>query len=240
MKKISLKLVFCCALSSQVIFAAQLDNGLREGKNDFVLTSPIISLVDGTFYGVDGQVFLLIMKNRREIRSRIYGTVENTGKPNAKKIGLYNFAGKKYSLVDLVAIEFELENNKFKYSNIEFQEKKKALLDCLERAKEDFITITNAYTKGINSIKDHMLVLIEEFCQKNGIINESMLLKWGEIEAGQEERLIRQKFVTFKDFTQFCIDTADFLEVFARSCPKGEILFGKMIEEAKKKKASSR
>lgn len=239
MKKIVLPLFVCYALSSKVSCTV-FDNGLRESNNDFVLTSPIIKFVDGTFYGVDGQVFLLIMKNRREIKSRVYGVAENARKADSKKIGIYDFAGKKCSLVDLVNIEVELENNKSNYTPKEFQDKKNALLDCLRIAKEDIISITSAYTTGINSIKDHMLALIEEFCQKKGIIKESLLLKWGEIEAGQEEDLIRSKFLTFKDFTQFCIDTADFLEVFARSCPKGELLFNKMVEEAKKKKATVR
>jgi hypothetical protein len=206
------------------------DTGLlRESKNEFILESAMISFVDGKSYGVSGDVFGLMLQNRREIRKRLYGFADSakgeaavkTGKEDAKRVGMYDFCGSKYCLIDLVQIE---SKNK--------KENKEALLCCLETAKEDFISITKNYVRGVNAIKDYLLTLIEEFCQKKGI-EECFLLRWGECEAGQEEAIIRNEIVTFKEFSQFCIDLSDFLEVLAKSCPKGKALFVEMVKKAK-------
>jgi len=227
-----------CALSSKVAFTAGPDSSLRESKNNFAFKSSIIKFVDGASFGVDGQVFLLVMKNRKALRDRVYGVVGTTEvKSENKRTGMYDFDGKKCNLIDLVNIESELEKNKSRYSQEEFNAMKGALSACLEGAKEDFISTTRAYVNGVNGIKVHLLTLIEEFCNKKGI-KECFLLKWGECEAGQEELIIRKEILNFKDFAQFCVDLADFLEILARSCPKGESLFNKMVEEAKKRKGA--
>lgn len=228
MKNIGFCLAISCVLSSQVICAS----GLRENKNDFKLESVVLGCVDGMPWGVDAEVYKLLMVVRKEIRDRVHGKIDTKAKVDlnkkeaVKKIGTFDFCGKKLCLIDLVAIEDELESNKSNYSQKEFQEIKSALSLCLQEAKDDFISITRGYVKGVNGVKVHIFTLIGEFCEKNGI-KECFLLKWGETEAGQEEVIIRNDVVSFNFFTQFCIDLADFLEVLAKSCPEGKKKFMK-------------
>lgn len=228
MKNIGFCLAIGFALSSQVVFA----HGLRESENNFKLESVVIECVDGMPWGVDADTYKLLMVVRKEIRDRIHGRIDTSVKADpkkkeaVKKIGVYDFGGKKLCLMELVEIEDELEKNKLKYSQKEFQEIKSALYACLEIAKEDFISATRGYVKGVNGVKVHIFTLIGEFCEKKGI-KECFLLKWGETEAGQEEIIIKSDVVSFNFFTQFCIDLADFLEVLAKSCPEGKKKFMK-------------
>lgn len=199
----------------------------KESKNDFKLESPMISMVDGKSYGVDAQVFALMLQIRREIRKSLFGLVEE-GKTDSKRAGTYDFFGKKYCLSELAEIEVSIKATDKNYKEI-----KDALTACLEKAKEDLISTTRVYVKGINNIKDPLLTLVEEFCDKKGLEN-SYLLKWGEAESGQEETMVRTQLKTLVDFGQFCIDFTDFLEVLAKSCPKGKTLFIDAMKKSKK------
>jgi len=184
-------------------------------------------MVDGKSYGVDASVFGLMLQIRREIRKSLFGLSED-GKADGKRTGLYDFFGKKYSIAELAEIEFCLKD-----SDKDFKAKQVALNACLEKVKEDLISITRGYVRGINNIKDPLLTLVEEFCEKKGV-SDSYLLKWGEAESGQEEAMVRTQLKTLTDFGQFCIDFTDFLEVLARSCPKGKALFVDAVKKSKK------
>lgn len=232
---------------------------LRESISDFKFESKLLTFVDGKPHGVDGDVFGLLLKNRREIGKRLFGFADPSKgiAEDQKKAGMYDFCGNKYCIIDLVNIENEneikyvnsireLEENRSRYNDVgfakekervkrEYDQAKEIINTCLKLVKEDLISITKSYVDGVNRIKTPILGLIEEFCDKKGI-NQCFLLRWGETEAGQEEDAIRKEVLTFGDFAQFCIDLRDFLEVLARSCPKGRALFEDMIKKSQANK----
>ncbi|MFC1842734.1 hypothetical protein ACFLYU_03700 [Candidatus Dependentiae bacterium] len=250
------KVVLCSIISSicfsSSIFAVADERAKKAGKS-FLLESPMIPVVDGKSYGVHGRVFGLILQNRREIRKRLYGVPAKNG----GRIGMFQLGDNRCCLVELGRIESEneaeylsklnyLESNRLKYAADEWQEEKDAiekeyrgtkaqLEEVLDEAKEDFINFTQDYLEGINGVKEPVLVLVEEFCEKKGI-EWCFLLHWGGAEAGAEHEMIRQDIKTIKEFTGFCRDLSDFLEVLAKSCPKGKQLFIDIVKKAKQAK----
>jgi len=239
-KKIILSLSIFCLILNSSSFAS----------DGIILESPILEFIDGKSFGMNANTFGLVLQNRRELRKRLYG-IPTKG----KKVGMYTFEARQYSLVELTKIESEieahyyseksrLEKTRSQYSKAAwkqeaikvkqvYKKRKEALQKVLQIVKEDFIHFTQAYVQGIRNIKEPTLLLIEEFCEKKGL-KRCLLLKWGEVPAGKEEDMLRSDVTTFKEFTEFCEDITFFLEVLAKSCPKAREQFKNMIKKAKK------
>jgi len=192
-------------------------NFCKEEK--IILESPLLSLIDGKTFGVSAVSFGLMLKQRLELRRRIYGVMQENG----KRIGFFEFEGKKVTLLDLCEIESHVGEDSVK---------KDALRKLLDSAKDDFMAISDKYAQAIRSIKEPLLGLLEEFVEKKGL-KHCFLITWGSITAQEEEDAIRSELKDFKDFTKFYIELADFLEVLANSCPKGKRLFVEMVKKAR-------
>ncbi|MCK5632768.1 hypothetical protein KAH94_03400 [bacterium] len=218
-----------------------------------ILKNPILNLIDGKSYAIDGKVFGLILQVRRELRKRVLGVKSDNG----QFIGIYELNGEQHSITELVMLEAQLDatyytelsvlekkkNNGSQEEyvqtvqeiNEKYQERRKQLNDLLDFAKEDFLEITKGYADNIRPFKDQILVLILESCQKHG--KEScFLLKWSEESDGNEGKFLRAEIITFKGLQDFCTDLANYLEDMAYSCPKGKQLFIDMIKQAKEQK----
>jgi len=242
MKKFILIFSLCCLyFNSGVIFAAEI-----------TLESPMLDFIDGKSFGMNAESFGLVLQNRREIRKRLFGIPAKSG----RRVGMYTFEGRHYSLVELAKIESEieaqyyaekskLEKSKTKYASVDYKaefdtiekqykERKQELKEALIAAKEDFVSFTRGYMEAVGGIKEPLLVLIEEFCEKKGL-NRCMLLKWGSVAAGAEEAFIMTNCNTFKEFSKFCEDLTSFLEIIARNCPKAKRQFVDLIKKAKKR-----
>lgn len=223
--------------------------GASVSAETFVLDSPLIDLLDGKSYAIDGDVYHLMIKMRRIVRQLLYGTQNELG----QLIGSCEFDGQMYSIVELVIIEQqnerefisrteELNATKHQYSqdawdlavqeaHDRYENKKARLRAALEKVKEEFLIMTAPYM-GFMRFKDPILGLIQESCKHRDNKN-CFLLKWGEEQAGQEGTLMRREIITFKVFEKFCIDLTDYLGDMAESCPKAKKMF---IEILKKKK----
>lgn len=216
---------------------------------NYVLNSPLIDLLDGKSFAIDGEVFHLMIQMRRKVRQILFGSQNEAGQLQ----GSCEFDGQFYSVTELVIIESqceyeyrsrvdELNANKDKYTSAEWQQamddaqtqydaKKRRIRLVLEKAKEDFLTMTAPFM-GCMRFKEPLLGLIQESCNLRHNKN-CFLLKWGEEPTGQEGILLRKDLVTFKDFEKFCVDLTDYLGDMAESCPKAKKMF---IEILKKKK----
>ncbi|MFC1841770.1 hypothetical protein ACFLYA_01740 [Candidatus Dependentiae bacterium] len=195
-------------------------------KSKFVLESSMLKALDGS--GIGGKSFGLMLQNRREIRKRVYGVQDETG----NRVGMYEFEGDPYCLLELAQIEHEIENSPH---DQDCEERMVRLQEVLEIAKEDFLNFTIGYIESIGGVKGLLMPLLEEFCEKRGL-ERCLLLRWGQVDSGDEGEVIRNEVLTCKDFTGFCIDLADFLEVLARSCPRGKALFVEMVKKSKRNK----
>jgi len=208
MKK-TLFLATTCALLAQ---------GAAEAKH-IVLTSPILELIDGKSYALNGVVFGLLLQVRKEDREMMYGKKNADGNLE----GLYTFDGKKVCIIDLVEIEKEVHASGDQVRIV-------ALQKLLDEIKEDFIEVTQGYVTNIRPFKNQILVLIEESCKQHNK-TDSFLLKWADELDGEEGKMLREDILNFEDFKQFCFDLATYLEDMAYSCPKAKKLFLEMIKQ---------
>jgi len=249
MKYIFFIFIFCILFVCPIFYSKELN--ILEYKSQAIITleSPMIDLMDGKSFAIDGEVFGLMLQVRREVRKRLFGISAQNG----KLIGMYRFRGDNCSLVDLSKIENECERefiekkenlttNKDSYSpedwekehnkvKQEYLEEKSALGDSLEEAKKDFINITASYVEGARGTKDQLLLLIKESCCKRGR-KDCFILRWGETQEGNETEILKSDMTTFRDFTQFCFDLSNFLEDLARSCPKAQKQFIDLIKKS--------
>jgi len=189
-----------------------LGQGVGQAKH-VILKSPILPLIDGKSYALNGVVFGLILQVRKEVREMLFG-VMNTEK---ELVGLYLFDGKYYSITELTQIEQEI------YESGD-QQKITELKKLLAQIKEDFLEITKGYVENIRSFKNQIVGLLEESCKAHDR-PDSFLLKWGEELDGDEGQLLREEILNFKDFERFCLDLATYLEDMAYSCTKAKALF---------------
>lgn len=222
-------------------------------EESVVLASPMLDLIDGKSFAINGEVYGLILQVRREVRKRLFGNRTQDG----QFVGIYEFDGQLYSVTELTILESqyeeefnsrldELEKTKNSYQDNEWQEAvqetehafeeiKKEMREVLEFAKEDFLEITSSYIGSCRGFKDQVMALIQESCDRRNNKN-CFLLKWGEEKEGKEGELMREEMVTFKGFETFCIDLTHYLEDMARSCPKGKKLFIELLKELRAQK----
>ena len=153
-----------------LILSAQ---GLHSKDQHIVLRSPIIDLIDGKSYAIDGEVFGLIIQVRREVRKRLYGIPQKNG----TFVGIYEFNGEKLSVAELTLLETQIDshyyaqrealersrnattekewNYQVKKLEAEYKERKKELLELLEFVKEDFLFFYSSGGKNTDSSVDH-------------------------------------------------------------------------------------
>jgi len=227
MKKTIIALTFSMILSQAA-----------SANNYVILESPMIGLIDGKSYAIDGEVFGLLLKVRKDIREILYGRKDGTG----AFVGLYEMDGELFSITELSLIEKQFEKtyeekqayieDKLELEELEhqYQIEKNKLYETVEYVKEEFLEVVAQYIDGIQSFKEHILILIKESCNKRGK-DSCFLLKWGEEKPGEDGKMLRAEINTFKGIENFCIDLANFLEDMARSCPKGKALFIEMIKQ---------
>lgn len=208
---------------------------VNDVKQPIVLVSPIMNVIDGKSFAINGNVFGLILKSRKAVRDRLFGIVADASKSESatKKIGHYEFDGKKYNLVELVEIEKE-SLEKSKCGDLAAKAKLDALKNVLNFAKEDFINITKEYLDSAKGMKGPLLIIIEEFHAKSGL-GEFFLLDWGKTTDGGEMDSMKKNVKSLNDLKVLFIEMEGFLEAMARSCPKGKKLFVEMVSASKQK-----
>jgi len=230
---------------------AEVSNNRNKARADIViLENPIIGLIDNKSFGVTPEVFGFILQCRRAANKRLFGVMRADG----TREGIYEFNGKKYCLVELAQIESEYEAEHLCKLNYlekncskdelaaekaviesDYREKTGSLRAVFEIARNDFIEITSAYLESARGMKDPLLIIIKEFCNKKGL-ETCFLLDWAETEEGGEIDSIKRNMSNFRDLARLCIDMTGFLEAMARSCPKAKAKFIEMVRRAREKK----
>lgn len=219
----------------------------------FILTSPLLPLIDGKSYAIDGEVFGLLLQVRRKIRILLFGVRNDNG----TYVGRYDFDGEKKSIVELSMIETQLEatyytqidqmeRDKDRYTSNEwaiemrqieqtYKKGKDELQQVLLVAENDFIKNTASYNQGVTGFKSQLIGLIRESCEFHGN-PDSFLLTWEENDVDDEGEMLKEELNTIKKFQAFCQDLVNFLEDMARSCTQAKQLFIEMIKKSKEKK----
>jgi len=220
-KKIVSVSVFCFIVG---LFAQDLN--AADHKEPVILKNALIDLVDGTSFGINANGFFLIVKSRHEVRKRLIGVFL----PDKTKVGFFDFEGKKYFLSELVELENQLASKNDAVSIARRAEMQK----LLNWAKEDFVKFTSEYMDSAKGMKKVLLGIMKEFYEKSGL-GKFFLLDWVIIPDGGEAESVRKSVKSFKDLQVLLTEMGGFLEAMARSCPKGEALFNKMVEAARHK-----
>jgi len=189
-----------------------------------ILNSPLLDFIDGKSYAINGKVYGLILQVRKEVREMLLGVFN----ANGQLIGLYLFNGKYVSISDLAKLEASIHASGDEKKITELQ-------NLLAKIKEDFLEVTKGYVENIKPFKNQILGLLKESCRAHNK-PKSFLLKWGEELDGDEGKLLREKITSFKEFEQFCIDLAGYLEDMAYSCVKAKALFIELIKQSRAEK----
>lgn len=209
-----------------------------------VLTSEIIHLIDGFQipWGIDANVIKLMLHVRREIKKIQFGEQTKNGQCE----GHYVFHDLNHSVRSLAILESKYEAEYYqklqeynkdpkKYHqelqdlNLWYNQIKQQLHTCLEIVKKEFEQKIAPFSKNAQGGKDQMLILMEESCKKRNR-SDCFLLRWGEVEEGNETKLMQEQIHTFKAMDQFCTDLVNFLEDLMTSCKKAWAQFKKLME----------
>jgi hypothetical protein len=236
MKTIKLTLLGLLALTS---------NFIQPKESGIILTSEIIHIVDGFQipWGIDANVIKLMLHVRREIKKIQFGEQTKDGQFE----GHYVFHDLHHSIRSLAILESKYEaeyyqkltefnknpslyHHELHDLNIWYNQIKQQLSVCLEIAKKEFEQKIASFSKNAQGGKDQMLILIEESCRKRNR-NDCFLLKWAEVEEGNETKLMHEQINTFKGMDQFCTDLVNFLEDLMNSCKKAWAQFKKLMEK---------
>lgn len=185
------------------------------------LEAEILEIVDDFQLGVNPDTVGMIMKLRRDINKRRFGSKTNVGVE-----GFYLFEGKKWTLQMLIELETQLMQ-----SNSAGDKKRLASLkEFFQTIKDEFIDLVKPFLADARGAKGQMVILITEWSIKANR-QDSQLLNWSATKEGEETTEIYSKLLTIKSFDQFCADLLYFLETLLRSCPKACAHFKQIMEQ---------
>jgi hypothetical protein len=175
----------------------------------------IAMFIDGYSFGIDGTMFGLMLKIRKQLLEMVAGK---------KGIGVFHYNGRAYTLEQLSELEQQYNDT---YNQSELKHLQKTLASVI-RDLNVHLTIYAELAKGV---KHYLLVFINESCQKHGR-KSSVLQNWAKIKEGHEAQQLKKDLVDLRTALQFCYDMVHFLEDMCDSCPKAQSQFKELIEKA--------
>jgi hypothetical protein len=192
-------------------------------QQKMMLESTVLKLVDGSFFNADR------IEDIRALQFHITNLLRGERTADGTRVGMYTLGDKKYNIRELLELEEQLleqtGGNKLKTPEV--------LRELLEKAKHDFITISNVHQGQAQIGKSFTAVLMEESCKKRNRL-DCLLLIWARAKTRKEEDEIFEKQVhTFKSFIIFLEDLFNFLTDLMNSCPKACELFRHRVEKFK-------
>lgn len=185
------------------------------------LEAEILEIVDDFPLGVNPDTVGMIMKLRRDLNKRRFGTKTTSGMD-----GFYVFEGKKWSLQMLIELEMQLTRS----NSTADQRRLATLKEFFKTIKDEFIELVRPFLADARGAKGQMVILITEWTVKASR-QDSQLLNWAHTKEGEETEAIYSKILTIKAFDQFCADLLYFLETLLRSCPKACAHFKQIMEQ---------
>lgn len=211
-------------------------------NHEVVLTSEMVHFLDGKSIGIHAGTIKGILVVRREIKKIQFGEQTKKGIE-----GHYLFDGIKHSIRSMASVESALEMEFYqkeseylkdkrhyalKLEELEkaYNQTKNELNEVLGQARKEFEEKIAPFEKGLRGVKDQMIVLIAESCQKHNR-SDCFLLKWVEAPVGTEMQYFHNQITSFKALDQFCSDFTHFLDDLMRSCPKAMAQFKKLMDD---------
>lgn len=185
------------------------------------LEAEILEIVDDFPLGVNPDTVGMIMKLRRDLNKRRFGTKSANGVS-----GIYTFEGKSHTLASLI----ELENQLSRSNSATDQKRAEELRKYFQTIKEEFIDLVKPFLADARGAKGQMIILITEWSVKANR-QDSQLLNWSTTKEGEETTAVYSKIHSIKAFDQFCADLLYFLETLLRSCPKACAHFKQIMEQ---------
>lgn len=165
-----------------------------------VLTSSVISLVDGKKIGITGHTMLIMMDIRRKMITILSARV-------------HFFENKMWTLTELAQFEQEHKKNKRRI--------RKLHETCLEAIIQEISARSCSYAKLAHGAKSSLLVLINESCKQHNR-SKSILQNWGQVKDGTESEQLYRDLKNMQLCAEFCQDMVNFLEDMMSSCPIGQ------------------
>lgn len=187
-----------------------------QSRNVFILESPILELIDGIPFCIDGYAIKDMKRMRRIIKLLQFGS---SNKKTGLTTGRYHFEDKTYGLYELAHIEQSIMQQLSAHKTPELEKKAKVLHEILEQAKLDFARIVEPFLETIQGTKAFITVLITQSCQKRNRM-DSYLFDWARCK-GNERESFKENVKSIMFLNTFCTDLFNFLGDFGASCPLG-------------------
>jgi len=234
-------------LSLTLIFSTTVSN-VDGNIPKIALTSRFLQIIDGAFF--TGEIVGITL----QVRKKLLEMLEGKRQPDGIHEGLYVFEGTHHCINSLAILEANLQANQNELetqlhnikigqekqtvsSKLEIVEKQlEKLIEPLENAKNDFQNTTISFISRVRTVKEPLIMLINEFCEKANRL-DSLLLDWAKLNDDEETESFNKQVATFNTFYRFCGDLANFLEALIRGCPKAQQQFKKIMIERSKKTA---
>ena len=202
---------------SKTFFSCLLLISAETTTKNIILTSPGLSIIDGTSWGINEYVIANIQHIGAAIKKLQVGAKDPHEEKNR---GNYSYQNKKYTLLELVELEKIVAKEDAHHLHV-------ALLEIVRNSISE---ITEPFMKNANDIKEYMVQLIDESCTKRNR-RDSLLLLWAQQKKGSELAYFKENLTSFSAINIFCNDLLTFLTDLVRSCPKA---FGKYQEVRRK------
>jgi hypothetical protein len=168
-----------------------------------ILTSKLLSTIDGKSFGVDGPLIRALLIIRTRLSHILFGV---------KKIGLYSYQNEMYTAKDL----YDMEQREL-FSAQTQQE-------LLRIVKLDFAEKIEPFLELSNGSKPQMLILVEESLKLHRRQN-SFLHKRAQAPESDNKTLFHREVQSFGDLYYFLHDLLNFLDDMISSCPKARTQF---------------
>lgn len=166
--------------------------------------------IDGFSFGIDGNMFALMLKIRRDLKQIMFG--------NKESVGHYSYGNKIHTLEQLIPLA--KRNSK----------KSKEFNYILHTVKQDLDIHLTQYAQLAKGVKKYMLIFINESCQKHGR-KSSILQNWAKVREGYESAQLQRDLTDLATCLQFCTDLVNFLEDMCDSCPKAQEQFKTLLRQ---------
>ncbi len=226
------------------IISSLLSSDCKLCAEKVALTSRFLQIIDGSF--LTGEIVGITL----QVRKKLIEMIEGKRQPDGTYKGFYEINQRQLSIHQLADLESKLlaeqekleaklqaaqiDNEKREAScELEFIEQNLAELhSILKAAKIDFQDAVSIFISRVRSVKEPVLMLINEYCEK-AKRPDSLLLDWANLND-EEVESFNNSVTNFNTFNLFLNDLTNFMEALIRGCPKAQQQFKKlMIEKSK-------
>lgn len=214
-------LVATILASAHATLAMSSESSVTRAKY-FKLRAQLLEALDGKPGIFDGKTIGMIGGNIRQVKSMRGTRVDEGGKLYP---GPYNWHGKAIGTIELAKIESATTD----------ETTKAELHKLLEFVKDDFANFNRPFISQIQGVKDKILEVMRDSCEKRQIKN-SFLLQWADTREGEEETQFRRNIQSLHDMDALLEELCNFLFDLVNSCPKGLAQYRELERKEREKR----